>query len=58
MKRLGHADIRAAREVGTLSAASQQIVSMARALSRDARLLVMDEPSAALGKKRSRTCSG
>jgi len=51
MKRLGHGDIRVSREVGTLSAANQQIVSMARALSRDARLLIMDEPSAALGQE-------
>src|SRR5262245_49174926 len=50
MKRLGHGNIKVGREVGTLSAASQQIVSMARALSRDARLLIMDEPSAALGQ--------
>ena len=34
--------------VGDLSAAQQQIVSMARALSHDVRLIVMDEPSAAL----------
>jgi len=51
MSRLGHGDIRVTREVGTLSAASQQIVSMARALSQDARLLIMDEPSAALGQE-------
>ena len=36
------------REVGTLSAAGKQIVSMARALSHDARVIVMDEPSAVL----------
>src|SRR5690606_5693395 len=36
------------RLVGDLSAAHQQIVSMARALSHDVRLIVMDEPSAAL----------
>ncbi|MFD3514631.1 sugar ABC transporter ATP-binding protein [Streptomyces sp. NPDC058657] len=46
--RLGHPEIDAARLVGTLSAAQQQIVSMARALSHDVRLIVMDEPSAAL----------
>ena len=39
---------RRGRELGRLSAAGQQIVSMARALSRDARLIVMDEPSAVL----------
>lgn len=46
--RLGHEEIDPARLVGQLSAAQQQIVSMARALSHDVRLIVMDEPSAAL----------
>ncbi|MGO4362620.1 sugar ABC transporter ATP-binding protein [Terrabacter sp. RAF57] len=48
LARLGHPEISPAAEVGTLSAASCQIVSMARALSRDAQLIVMDEPSAVL----------
>ncbi|NBM20466.1 sugar ABC transporter ATP-binding protein [Streptomyces sp. GC420] len=48
LKRLGHAEIDPATLVGRLSAAQQQIVSMARALSHDVRLIVMDEPSAAL----------
>ncbi|MGZ4610075.1 MAG: sugar ABC transporter ATP-binding protein, partial [Actinomycetes bacterium] len=48
LARLGHADISVTREVGRLSAAGKQIVSMARALSHDARLIVMDEPSAVL----------
>ena len=48
LRRLGHAEIDPARLVGELSAAQQQIVSMARALSHDVRLIVMDEPSAAL----------
>ncbi len=48
LKRLGHGEIDPARLVGDLSAAQQQIVSMARALSHDVRLIVMDEPSAAL----------
>ncbi|SEF23870.1 ribose transport system ATP-binding protein [Amycolatopsis pretoriensis] len=48
MARLGHPDIRPSTEVGKLSAAGQQLVSMARALAHDARLLVMDEPTAAL----------
>src|SRR3954454_17020644 len=38
--RLGHADIRPSAEVGSLSAAAQQMVSIARALSQDARLIV------------------
>ncbi|PFG43878.1 ribose transport system ATP-binding protein [Isoptericola jiangsuensis] len=48
MQRLGHPEISPHREVGTLSAAGKQIVSMARALSHDARVIVMDEPSAVL----------
>jgi ribose transport system ATP-binding protein len=46
--RLGHPEISPSAEVGRLSAAARQIVSMARALSYDARLIIMDEPSAAL----------
>jgi ribose transport system ATP-binding protein len=45
---LGHGEIPPGRPVGLLSAAGQQVVSMARALSRDAQLIVMDEPSAVL----------
>ncbi|WP_298455365.1 sugar ABC transporter ATP-binding protein [uncultured Cellulomonas sp.] len=48
LTRLGHGDIPPQREVGHLPAAGKQIVSMARALSHDARLIVMDEPSAVL----------
>ncbi|MFG3496872.1 sugar ABC transporter ATP-binding protein [Streptomyces sp. NPDC047928] len=48
LHRLGHPEIDPARTVGALSAAQRQIVSMARALSHDVRLIVMDEPSAAL----------
>ncbi|WP_020384958.1 sugar ABC transporter ATP-binding protein [Kribbella catacumbae] len=48
LERLGHPDISPGTEVGRLSAAGKQIVSMARALSHDARLIVMDEPSAVL----------
>ncbi|MES4887461.1 sugar ABC transporter ATP-binding protein [Streptomyces sp. NPDC096012] len=48
LRRLGHPEIPVTREVGELSAAGKQLVSMARALSHDARLLIMDEPSAVL----------
>jgi ribose transport system ATP-binding protein len=48
LTRLGHPEIRPGAEVGSLSAASQQMVSIARALSQDARLIIMDEPSAVL----------
>ncbi len=48
LARLGHPEIPVRRELGRLPAAGQQVVSMARALARDARLIVMDEPSAVL----------
>ncbi len=48
LNRLGHPEIKATREVSTLSAAGKQIVSMARALSHNARVIIMDEPSAVL----------
>jgi len=48
LARLGHPEIRPAREVGSLSAAGKQVVSMARALSHEAQLIIMDEPSAVL----------
>ncbi|WP_031510446.1 sugar ABC transporter ATP-binding protein [Streptomyces megasporus] len=49
LTRLGHGEIDPNTLVGALPAAGRQIVSMARALSHEARLIVMDEPSAALG---------
>jgi ribose transport system ATP-binding protein len=48
LARLGHPEIPPGREVGRLSAAARQVVSMARALAQDARIVVMDEPSAVL----------
>ncbi|WP_216656534.1 sugar ABC transporter ATP-binding protein [Nocardioides marmotae] len=48
LARLGHGEISATRAVGSLSPAAQQVVSMARALSQNTRLLVLDEPSAVL----------
>jgi ribose transport system ATP-binding protein len=51
MARLGHPEIRPWMEVGSLPAAAQQMVSIARALSRDVRLIVMDEPSAVLDQE-------
>ncbi len=48
LHRLGHGEIPARYEVGRLPTAGRQIVSIARALSHQARLIVMDEPSATL----------
>ncbi|RJL31827.1 sugar ABC transporter ATP-binding protein [Bailinhaonella thermotolerans] len=48
LARLGHPEIPPNRLVERLSPAGKQVVSMARALSHDARLIIMDEPSAAL----------
>ncbi|WP_221586269.1 sugar ABC transporter ATP-binding protein [Microbacterium sp. G2-8] len=48
LARLGHSAMSPHAEVGTLSAAEKQIVSMARALSHDIELIIMDEPSAVL----------
>jgi ribose transport system ATP-binding protein len=51
LARLGHSEISPTKVVGELPPAKQQIVSMARALSRDTRLLVLDEPSAVLDQE-------
>jgi ribose transport system ATP-binding protein len=48
LARLGHPEIPPGRMVRALPAAGKQVVSMARALSHDARLIIMDEPSAVL----------
>jgi ribose transport system ATP-binding protein len=48
LSRLGHGEIPPRRLVRRLPAAGKQVVSMGRALSLDARLIIMDEPSAVL----------
>jgi len=48
LRRLG-LDVPATRKVGTLRVAAQQQVEIAKALTLDARLLILDEPTAALG---------
>ncbi|MCD4532701.1 sugar ABC transporter ATP-binding protein [Nocardioides sp. cx-169] len=48
LARLGHSEIGPTRLVGELSPAGQQVVSMARALSHEVDLLILDEPSAVL----------
>jgi ribose transport system ATP-binding protein len=58
LERLGHPDIAPSALVGSLSPAAKQIVSIARALTREARLLIMDEPSAVLGEHEVETMFG
>jgi ribose transport system ATP-binding protein len=48
LARLGHPEIPVWREVRRLPAAGKQVVSMGRALSHEAKLIIMDEPSAVL----------
>ncbi len=43
-------DIDVTKPMGSLSVAAQQLVEIAKALSRDARILIMDEPTASLTK--------
>jgi len=48
-----HADFTATDEMGALSVAQQQMVEIAKALSMDARIIIMDEPTAALTQTES-----
>lgn len=47
------ADFKATDEMGSLSVAQQQMVEIAKALSMKARIIIMDEPTAALTKRES-----
>ena len=58
LERLDHADIPPDAHVRALRPAAQQVVSIARALSHDARLLIMDEPSAILDDEEVETLFG
>ena len=49
--RVGFTELDPDQVVGTLTTAQQQQVEMLRALARDARLIVMDEPTAILGAR-------
>ena len=58
LRRLGHERISPRARVRSLRPAAQQIVSIARALSRRARLLIMDEPSSILDDQETETLFG
>ena len=58
LARLGHEAIPPRAKVRALRPAAQQIVSIARALSHEARLLIMDEPSAILDEGEIETLFG
>ena len=48
-----NADFKATAEMGTLSVAQQQMVEIAKALSTNARIIILDEPTACLTKRES-----
>jgi ribose transport system ATP-binding protein len=48
------ADIDPRREVGTLSTAEKQLIEIAKSLSKDARLLILDEPTTSLTDSESK----
>lgn len=50
LKRLG-SDIDPHTEMGNLTVAEQQVVEIAKAISTDANIIIMDEPTAALSKR-------
>ncbi len=51
LNKVGGSQIDTAREAGTLSIGQQQLVEIARSLSLNAQVLIMDEPTAALTDK-------
>lgn len=48
LKRLGATNINPDEEAGNLSVGKQQMIEIARAMSSDAKMIIMDEPTAAL----------
>ena len=58
LERLGHTGIPPRAKIKTLRPAAQQVVSIARALTGEVRLLIMDEPSAILDEEEIDTLFG
>jgi ribose transport system ATP-binding protein len=58
LARLGHERIDPRKKIDELTPAARQVVSIARALSHDVRLLIMDEPSAILDDNEIETLFG
>ena len=50
LKTLGHPEIDVRMECGKLGVGQQQMVEIAKAVSLDAKLIIMDEPTSSLGK--------
>lgn len=51
LKSLGHPEIDVRMECGKLGVGQQQMVEIAKAVSLDAKLIIMDEPTSSLGKE-------
>ena len=51
LKSLGHPEIDVRMECGKLGVGQQQMVEIAKAVSLDAKLIIMDEPTSTLGKE-------
>ena len=58
LARLGLQDLDVTRPLGTLDVAIQQMVAIARAVSYDARLVIMDEPTSSLDEREVETLFG
>ena len=57
LRRLGLEGLSPQLRMGDLSHHVQRLVEIARAMNGDARVLIMDEPTAALAARRSSFCS-